>query len=89
MTTKELIENVILNENAYFFQKSNSNFLPKRLIERTFREASINKAGRFLLKKVSEETKVNGKLNTLFVSINIRISQLLSKRKYQNGKKQN
>ncbi|MHB1108399.1 MAG: hypothetical protein ACYCZ2_18740 [Lutibacter sp.] len=61
MTTKELIENVILNENAYFFQKSNSNFLPKRLIERTFREASINKAGRFLLKKVSEETKVNGK----------------------------
>ncbi len=38
MTTTELVENIILNENAYFFQKSQGKFLAKRLIENTFKE---------------------------------------------------
>lgn len=61
MTTIELEENIILNENAYFFQKSKGTFLSKKLIEDTFKEASVNKTGRYLLKKVKESFSVNGK----------------------------
>lgn len=61
MTTTELVENIILNENAYFFQKSQGKFLAKRLIENTFKEASVNKTGNYLLKKVSENFLINGK----------------------------
>lgn len=52
MTNKELIENLVLNENAYFFKKVKSGYLSKNLIEETFKEASIEKTGRYLLKQV-------------------------------------
>ena len=47
MTEKEIIENIILNENAYFFKKVKQNYLTKKLIEDTFKEASKDKTGRF------------------------------------------
>ena len=62
MTEKELIENIILNENAYFFKKVKEKFLTKRLIENTFTEASTNKTGRFLLKKVKTAVTINDKV---------------------------
>lgn len=52
MTNKELIENLVLNENAYFFKKIQSGFLSKSLIEETFKEASSEKTGRYLLKQI-------------------------------------
>lgn len=61
MTEKELIENIILNENAYFFKKVKENFLTKKLIENTFKEASTDKTGRFLLKKIKTKVTVSGK----------------------------
>ena len=54
MTKEELIENIILNENAYFYKKSSDTYLSKRIIEKTFEEASLNKAGNFLLKQIKQ-----------------------------------
>ncbi len=60
MTTQKLIDNLILNENAYFFTKIRSGLLSKALIERTFKEASLEKAGNFLLNKVKQTIQVDG-----------------------------
>ena len=43
MNKKELIENIILNENAYFYLKEKEDFISKRLIKSTFKEASGEK----------------------------------------------
>ncbi len=59
MTTQELINNLILNENAYFFTKIRPGLLSKALIERTFREASLEKAGRYLLNVVKQTIQVD------------------------------
>lgn len=61
MTTKELIENLVLNENAYFFQKIRAGFFSKALVERTFREASLEKAGRYLLNEVKTVHRIENK----------------------------
>lgn len=61
MTTEELIENLVLNENAYFFQKIRAGFLSRALVERTFREASLEKAGRYLLYKVKTVHRIKDK----------------------------
>lgn len=61
MTTKELEENLILNENAYFFTKIKSGFLSKTLIENTFREASFDKMGNYLLKEIKIDHKLKDK----------------------------
>ncbi len=58
MTIEELIGNLVLNENAYFFKKIRAGRLSKNLIEGTFREASFEKTGRYLLNQV----KVNHRL---------------------------
>ena len=44
----KLIQNIILNENAYFFLKEKKGFISKRLIKNTFKEASAEKKGNFL-----------------------------------------
>lgn len=59
MTTQELIDNLILNENAYFFTKIRPGMLSKALIERTFKEASLEKAGRYLLNEVKHEIQID------------------------------
>jgi len=53
MTKKELEENLILNENAYFYKKIKPGSLSKALIEITFKEASFDKMGKYLLKKIN------------------------------------
>ncbi|WP_320018668.1 hypothetical protein [Labilibaculum manganireducens] len=52
MTQKELIDNLILNENAYFYKKINPNLLSIKLIKDTFRDASSDKIGKYLLKQI-------------------------------------
>lgn len=59
MTDEELIENLVLNENAYFFKKVKTGHLSKTLIEETFREASSEKTGRYLLKQVKYTYKLS------------------------------
>lgn len=61
MTTKELIENIILNENAYFFKKVKEKFLSKKILTNTFKEASEEKTGNYLLNKVKEKITIDGK----------------------------
>jgi hypothetical protein len=61
MTENDLIENLILNENAYFFKKVKAGFLPKSIIEASFRDASYEKMGKYLLRKIKESRKINGK----------------------------
>lgn len=59
MTTQELIDNLILNENAYFFTKIKPGLLSRALIERTFREASSDKAGNYLLNEVKRTIQID------------------------------
>lgn len=61
MTEKELVENLILNENAYFYKKIKPGLLPKTLIETTFREASYDKMGKYLVKLIKKKQKINNK----------------------------
>lgn len=61
MTDNELIGNLILNENAYFFKKVKAGFLPKTLIESTFRDASYEKMGNYLIRSIKENRKINDK----------------------------
>lgn len=50
MTNEEKLENLILHENAYFYEKENSGFLSKSKILQIFRAASEDKKGNYLLK---------------------------------------
>jgi len=52
MITAELIENLVLNENAYFYKKTRPELLSKSFIESVFRDASFDKLGRYLLNEV-------------------------------------
>ncbi|TKG87471.1 hypothetical protein EYV94_28255 [Puteibacter caeruleilacunae] len=61
MTTEELIRNLVLNENAYFFKKIRAGRLSKNLIEGTFREASFEKTGRYLLNQVKVSHRLANK----------------------------
>ncbi|MFT3920036.1 hypothetical protein [Cloacibacterium sp.] len=55
MTNSQLLEKIILHENAYFFLKEKSGFLSKRSIKRTFSEASADKQGKALLEIVKKQ----------------------------------
>ena len=55
----KLIQNIILNENAYFFLKEKKGFISKRLIKNTFKEASAEKKGNFLLKELKTKYQIN------------------------------
>ncbi len=55
----KLIQNIILNENAYFFLKEKKGFLSKGLIKNTFKEASTEKKGNFLLKELKTKYPIN------------------------------
>jgi len=52
MNKQKLLENIILNENAYFFLKEKEGFISKRTIKETFRAASSEKKGNFLLNEL-------------------------------------
>lgn len=59
MQEQKLIENIILNENAYFFSKEKEGFISKKLIKKTFKEASIEKKGNFLIKELKTKYSIN------------------------------
>src|SRR5690606_25010442 len=59
MQKQELIDNIILNENAYFFLKEKEGFISKRLIKNTFKEASSEKKGNFLLNEIKTKYTIN------------------------------
>ncbi|MCZ4696496.1 hypothetical protein DWB61_17720 [Ancylomarina euxinus] len=61
MTENELINNLTLNENAYFYKKIKKGILSKNLIDTTFKEASSDKMGNYLLRVIKSKTKVNNK----------------------------
>ncbi|GET31455.1 hypothetical protein PbJCM13498_03180 [Prolixibacter bellariivorans] len=61
MTREEQIGNLVLNENAYFYNKIKAGFLPETLIKTTFREASYEKMGRYLLKVVKNKHRLANK----------------------------
>ncbi|MBF4515634.1 hypothetical protein IRZ71_04735 [Flavobacterium sp. ANB] len=58
MEDDDLIENIILNENAYFYIKDNDRFITKRDINEAFKDASREKQGHFLLNVVKEPYKI-------------------------------
>jgi len=59
MSTQDKIDNIILNENAYFFKKEKSGFISQALIKKTFKEASVEKDGKFLLKEVKTRYSID------------------------------
>lgn len=59
MQKQILIENIFLNENAYFYEKENEKFIPKQLIKKTFKEASVDKKGNFLLNELKTKVELS------------------------------
>ena len=68
MTRSQLLDNIILHENAYFYIKETVGFLSKRKIKETFSEASTDKEGRPLLEIIKEQKTLNNGIE-LFYSI--------------------
>ncbi|WP_343608335.1 hypothetical protein [Chryseobacterium oranimense] len=68
MTRSQLLDNIILHENAYFYIKEIPGFLSKRKIKETFSEASTDKQGRPLLEIVKEQKILNNDVE-IFYSI--------------------
>lgn len=60
MTEQQKLENIIINENAYFFSNDNNVRITKNKIEQVFRVVSSAKSGNYLLKKVKEVVIVDG-----------------------------
>jgi len=56
---EEIIENFIVNRNAYFYQKINT--VSNYAITNLFREASAEKDGNYLVKIINEEKVIDGK----------------------------
>lgn len=54
MEEQEKIENLILNENAYFYKKVFAKYLNRMTVNRIFSEASEEKFGNYLLEKKKE-----------------------------------
>lgn len=68
MTRSQLLNNIILHENAYFYIKEIPGFLSKRKIKETFSEASTDKQGRPLLEIFKEQKILNNDVE-IFYSI--------------------
>lgn len=60
MIEQKKLENIIINENAYFFSNDNNVRVTRNKIEQVFREVSSAKSGNYLLKKIKEVVIVNG-----------------------------
>lgn len=69
MEELEKIENLILNENAYFYKKIFPKFLKRRTINRIFIEASEEKLGKYLLEKKKEQIKIGDSIIELSVGV--------------------
>lgn len=60
MSEQEKLENIIINENAYFFSNDKNIRITKNKIEQVFRDVSSAKSGNYLLKKVKEVVEIDG-----------------------------
>jgi hypothetical protein len=60
MTEQQKLENVIINENAYFFSNDDNIRVTKNKIEQVFKEVSSAKSGNYLLKKIKETINIDG-----------------------------
>lgn len=60
MTDQQKLENIIINENAYFFLNENNISVTKNKIEKVFREVSSAKSGNYLLKKIKVKLNIDG-----------------------------
>jgi len=69
MTEKEKLKNILINENAYFFQKKSNRPISSGRIAALFVTMSSVKIGKYLLKKVNEEYKSNGSALTYSICV--------------------
>ncbi len=60
MTDQQKLENIIINENAYFFSNDKNVRITNAKIEEVFRGISTAKSGNHLLKKIKESFTVGG-----------------------------
>lgn len=60
MTDQQKLENIIINENAYFFSNDKNVRITNAKIEEVFRGISTTKSGNHLLKKIKESFTVGG-----------------------------
>ncbi|OJX49435.1 MAG: hypothetical protein BGO88_14410 [Flavobacterium sp. 38-13] len=60
MNEQQKLENIIINENAYFFSNDNNIRITNSKINLLFREVSSVKSGNYLLKKIRETINVDG-----------------------------
>lgn len=67
MTDQQKLENIIINENAYFFENTDNITITKYKINAVFRNASNIKSSNFLLKQVKSKLNIDG--HEIFYSI--------------------
>ncbi|MFS4470353.1 hypothetical protein [Chryseobacterium sp. T20] len=68
MTNSELLANIILHENAYFFIKEDARFLSKKLIKETLSNAAKEKKGNPLINIEKQQKTLDGNTK-LFYSV--------------------
>ena len=62
MTEEQKIDNILINENAYFYQNIDSVRLSRTMIEQVFRDASSSKIGNYLLKTIKKNILIDENL---------------------------
>lgn len=60
LTNDQILKNIVLNENAYFYRNVDEIELTKDKINKIFESAAKDKLGRYLLKVINEKYKVKG-----------------------------
>ena len=55
MNKNQFLDNITLQENAYFFKNTNSIKLTKSKIEQIFRDSSTEKTGGFILNSTNKK----------------------------------
>ena len=56
MNEEQKIDNILINENAYFYQNIDSVRISRTMIEQVFRDASSAKTGNYLLKTIKNSS---------------------------------
>ncbi len=62
MTNVELIENISINENAYFFRNSDNIVISKKKIEEVFRSCSSVRIGHYLMNQIKKKVSIKGEV---------------------------
>lgn len=59
MNEEQKIDNILINENAYFYQNIDSVRISRTMIEQVFRDASSAKTGNYLLKTIKKNILID------------------------------